>query len=1082
MPVKTDSKILSDAKKKGVNLKSIKTSASIKRVDKSLNKTIPELKKELKDLHIKGYSRLNKKELLNKVIPGIENISDELRKHRTHNINNNTITQRGILEKSNFWVYSENWKSLYISQHIKDYILEARDNLFKDVNVITSYVKPLYVFDAFGYDDDEIKENRPVVIRFGTMSEKLDKTTTKENLQLVATVNNSADRILYIGYQIVYQLKHGNKIKNRNLNFLKAYSQCTDYKYHRVCTASTSTSKICIYETFLHIQDISKLQYKSKDKKIYKDTLYNRLKDEGEEIEDAVKSGEVVKSLCLLSKKYDTNLVLIFYGYYKGLLTIHEFDKPDIIDYDLLNEFPLWFKNGEKVDYYELKEVEAKHEITFDEELLEELKDLLKEKEVFLYSQEHVSPTTYKKYSGSREKELVTKLNDKENFIYKLGPIDKRNFSIVNNVLGFDIETYTDKNYNAVPFNLTVYGRLTIKKHCFDNKEVKMSFYGLDCIEKFVDFLELISTPSSNMKKTNSKKKDIEGKIYVYGFNNSNFDNLLTIKTLHEKIGYEKNIISGNSIKMITFANIKIMDISSYYSGRLSDVAGAKGFNLAIQKGVYPYRFPNKDNLKYIGEVPDIKYWNSPEDRELYIRETGNIFNLEKYTEKYCMLDSKLVYQIAIIHLRNCKGIINGRKYDTSQCPTGANIALKMFTQCFLDELLTASPKSIRDIERKSYFGGRTEVFKKEYQSDNINKGGLYYLDINSAHPSGMLKEMPFRYQRTLKLRIPDTKLEIVDYYIYRVKVSYKGNDPFYIPNLLCRNKNNIVGVKNTDYIYCWGIELNEAVKDGCIYECDEILIYEGKAIFKTFSEFFYNERLKIKGENPTLAQFFKTVMNSLYGKFGQQPHTTKVIIKHPDEISSYVNDNCKRVVNINIIQDNYMILEYEDILDDVNNIGNLIRFSSYIACTTRCKLAEVMRDVGHKNVYYCDTDSIFSLTVPSNKYMSDTILGKWKIECKPIIEAYFLAPKMYYYKTEDNKVQNKAKGIKSDKLNKVDYTNMLHNGALVGQNKLLFFRSLDGVKIKDVNRHVQTVYNKRQWNGNESEAFDNVDEWLKAR
>lgn len=96
------------------------------------------------------------------------------------------------------------------------------------------------------------------------------------------------------------------------------------------------------------------------------------------------------------------------------------------------------------------------------------------------------------------------------------------------------------------------------------------------------------------------------------------------------------------------------------------------------KKGVYPYEFPNAENLNYIGEVPEAKYWNKKEDREEYIRKEGDIFNLKEYTMKYCMLDSKLVHDIAKIHLNQSAGTIKEKKYDTRFCPTAAGVSIKI--------------------------------------------------------------------------------------------------------------------------------------------------------------------------------------------------------------------------------------------------------------------------------------------------------------------------------------------------------------------------------------------------------------------
>lgn len=54
------------------------------------------------------------------------------------------------------------------------------------------------------------------------------------------------------------------------------------------------------------------------------------------------------------------------------------------------------------------------------------------------------------------------------------------------------------------------------------------------------------------------------------------------------------------------------------------------------------------------------------------------------------------------------------------------------------------------------------------------------------------------------------------------------------------------------------------------------------------------------------------------------------------------------------------LLIKYKSFDEEQNNIGNLIRFSSYITSCGRTTLSQGMRKVGFENVYYCDTDSIY--------------------------------------------------------------------------------------------------------------------------
>jgi hypothetical protein len=65
-------------------------------------------------------------------------------------------------------------------------------------------------------------------------------------------------------------------------------------------------------------------------------------------------------------------------------------------------------------------------------------------------------------------------------------------------------------------------------------------------------------------------------------------------------------------------------------------------------------------------------------------------------------------------------------------------------------------------------------------------------------------------------------------------------------------------------------------------------------------------------------------------------------------------------------------------------------------------------------NLYYTDTDSIYTDSDLDPKFLSETILGKLKLE-NVCTKAIFLAPKLYCLKTGDDKVIYKVKGLKHE-------------------------------------------------------------------
>lgn len=915
------------------------------------------------------------------------------------------------------------------------------DNAFKDPNVLMVSVKVLYLLAiTVGKGEDK----RTVYIFNYGRANKFKRG--EDNHQLTTGSDESYSEVFFIGYRAIITLKPNRKLNDQTIYDLKAFSPSNNKRYHALTDGSTGLYKLCIYEALLHIAGLRSLKYLRQTPQ-QKTATRKMLKDEGPEIEEAVMTGQLVKAVELLSKKYDKEIIIVPY-----VDRIIKDDKGKVIMEDVIV-----VNRGETkiVKYQELENYENRLVMLYHKNL-------------------HVAPAYLDKCLISLAKtekmaEGLKRLNKKS---YCLRPSNFDRFETsrskdIKGILGYDMETFCLKDGTCVPYNVTIVGELA-------GKPVKESFYGIGCEKDFIDYVLAIRT-QMNTSVTRAKSKI--GKIFIFGFNNSKFDNLLCFDKFQTEVPYIRIQFANNAIKFMRFDNVNIYDISLFYScGSLRETC--KAFKLEEEKGVFPYSFVTQDNLDYIGEIPDVEYWNNEKEFAEYCGKHKD-FNMKEYTEKYCLLDSKLVYELAKIHIKNCRGEIAGKKFDVLNAPTCANMCLRMFQQVFLKETLYQSPDGIVVKERLAYKGGHTEEFIRHFARHPTNR--LYYYDINSSYPASMCLEMPFKYIRTIAYEdYMVSEGELVDQYLYRAKSHYIGTDRRIIPNLKIRTKKgNLKSAKNTPYAYHWGVELKQAIRNGFEIHINEVNEYEKKLVLKEYAEYFYAERLKVKGVNDCLAQFYKSLLNNLSGKFGQRKFD-KTVYCDPADLWKHVNGETQIITDWEVINDKLMV-QYKEAGEEYDSIGNLVRFISFITAASRSKLSEMMRRVGFEHIYYCDTDSIFTDVKAPEEFVDPHKLGAWKLE-DVCVTATFIAKKVYTYEREvpDKKgvaTVTKCKGAKHDLMEPVDYEDM--NTGKVANVELdmkMFMRSFEGVKIVDGSRTIQPVHTNRIWVGNYSEANESID------
>jgi hypothetical protein len=887
----------------------------------------------------------------------------------------------------------------YFNDKHKDEIRKAYHLLSKDKNATSKFVislkyiaelqtidKPnktahLLANDMEGYKQKlkEWKRASKVVIQYTKFS-KLDS-----DIHLPAiSVNDSLLNYRIIGYSIKFFTPDMKGLDNVTYYKLKAFHPSSNPKYHKMCSYSTSTNKLCIYESFLHITGILSGNKTESFNKLVESYLNN----ESSSVIKYVKNGLLINSLEELTKKYQTKILIIFYNSYVVR------NSNDELSY-IGNDRPLLIDNGEL--------------IIFKDDNINDLKDY-ENTEALLYQKGvHVAPFKFK---------IQNNINDQTETKTKRFCLRRQTLKTKtkesNNILSFTFDYENDNNNNKKVKSINIYGFVDNKK--YDNK--------FNNIKEFVKFINSITEyKRGQISKSFGRKRNTD--IFIYGYENSKNDNIYLYNELYSYDPSLKYCFVNNTVKYIEYKNCYIYDLSLFYKGGVETI---------------------HNDMKLA----------STENKTIQLYNIGNE------------------------HLKNCIGNINNKNYDVRKTATVSKLSQTIFRQTFLKyDLYGSNPKIIKK-ERESYFGGKNEIYKKYFESSG-NNDKLYYYDINSAHSASMLEDMPKRWIDTYEAdETQPYKLEhLTKHYLYLANVEYVGDDKFYIPNLMVRNGDAVNSVLKTGYHYYWGAELIEAIKDGCDIYVKEIDVYEKQKIFDNFANYFYDKKKENKKENKfSQYSFNKNVLTNLYGKFSQKPfHKTAICNDISEEFKLLKGDVTKLISQKYIGDSNRSIIEYID--DNAEySIGQLVRFSSYISCLTRCKLAQAMRIVGHENVYYCATDSIFtSIKLPDN--MISNKLGDWELEAK-INKAYFISSGNYWYQTDDDKENCKAKAFDSTLLNENNYIDVLNNKS-VYQDFTVRFRNIENQNIKEEtqNRLMKSNYNKRIFNNNESYAYENLENWI---
>ena len=313
------------------------------------------------------------------------------------------------------------------------------------------------------------------------------------------------------------------------------------------------------------------------------------------------------------------------------------------------------------------------------------------------------------------------------------------------------------------------------------------------------------------------------------------------------------------------------------------------------------------------------------------------------------------------------------------------------------------------EFARKSYFGGRTEIFKPCYK-DETGAKTLYCYDVNSLYPSVMRR---FDFPTSVSGR--STTFDPDSLAIWHCKVRVPK---MHIPPLPVKHGGKLIFPVGVFEGHWTTHELNMAMK----YGTEIIQVYDGMLFNnggKIFSEFI-TDLYKIRTDNPTDKDhpdfkpdnivnniLAKLIMNSSYGRFG--------ISDEKEMIGWEEGEDNERPFH-EVTMENGKTFMMVNKTVELRGFSN-VAIASYVTSYARIEMFEYYQKCG-ETLYYTDTDSIYT----TKRFKDSFVLGGVKCE-ESTSEGVFLLPKTYI---TDNKLKMKGFEKKTLKFNFDDFVNAL--------------------------------------------------------
>jgi len=467
---------------------------------------------------------------------------------------------------------------------------------------------------------------------------------------------------------------------------------------------------------------------------------------------------------------------------------------------------------------------------------------------------------------------------------------------------------------------------------------------------------------------------------------------------------------------------------------------------------IFPHLFSNKENLFYVGELPEIKYFYKNDDY-FELKANNSIFNFKDYSIKYCMNDVIITSKFVQI----LKDIVKTYGIDVDKIYSAPSLSLKIFIKKYnKNKISFRMKKSEKDLIRNSYFGGRCEVYGNPKENEHV-----VHFDFSGMYAQCMMEKFPFG-----KIYIENTPTNFQKPGFYYIEYECYINMPVLPHRSKLNGKLMFVNGLNKGLFWFEEIILFEKM-GGIVKKIDVGIIYDKyDYIFKDFITDFTEVRKK----NEIFNIFGKLIINSLYGRMGMDDIKSEKIIVHKDDFN---NIDKKMEINSYKIINDYIIVDVNS--KDEKRVKSNISIASSITSKARIKLYNAQQDVilHGGRLLYSDTDSIYASYKKNVKNEKHGIVD-WSVDKNTIKDAIFLSSKTYGIKYKNNLESIKIKGFDNKNINFEELKSSFYSNELeikVNDNRYISKKNMEMFTVKNIKKLSLKNYDKRKFINNFKET-----------
>lgn len=285
--------------------------------------------------------------------------------------------------------------------------------------------------------------------------------------------------------------------------------------------------------------------------------------------------------------------------------------------------------------------------------------------------------------------------------------------------------------------------------------------------------------------------------------------------------------------------------------------------------------------------------------------------------------------------------------------PTLASQAMRAFRHRFLDhDVLLDDSEDALSLARTALAGGRVECFQ-------IGKvqGPVYHYDVNSMYPAVMEDQ---EYPTVLKATARDARKDELARWLERWSVVAECTVETDEPCYALRQHDKLVFPVGHFRCSLTSPDLEYALHHDHLLQVHHAAVYTRGRIFARFVQELYKLRQQAGAAGDGVSTFMlKILMNSLYGKFAQRgTHWTRSHDTEDPSISQWkeIDAHTREIRHLRQFSGTV-----QEKLREEESYDSHPAIAAHVTAYARRKLWEFIVKAGRENVFYCDTDSLFT-------------------------------------------------------------------------------------------------------------------------